>query len=198
MDQLVLRSALTDSLALTPWEHWKGMHACVMCALNYVSANCRECEETIRSYRSEWVNGEIYQGVNISLSRVMMILPPPEHAPWTYAATRHGFWLRELVIWSKTGKSMTALVVLCLTQSNPLMHCAVELCALTTGTTVSKWATATIDNNLDDMMDVETQELRATCFRQRSSWILGAHEEAVSGTHWHLDSFCDIYYQALE
>ena len=100
-----------------------------------------------------------------------------------YAATTHGVWWRELFIWPKTGKSMTALVVLCLTQSNPLKHIAAETCALITGTTVSRWATATIGNNLDGMMDVERQEVRATRFKQRSLWILGAHEEEVLGRH---------------
>ena len=112
-----------------------------------------------------------------------MILPPSEHALMAYAETKHGFWSRELFIWPKTGKSLTALVVLRLTQSNPLTHCGAEICALTTGTTMSRWATATIDDNLDSMMDVETQEVRATRFEQRSSWILGAHEEEVLGRH---------------
>ena len=158
------------------------------CLHKYCSELCisdlQECKETIRSYRREWANSDCYQGLNISQRGVMMILPSPsKHMLVRYAATRHGFWLWELFIWPETGKLITALVVLRLTQSNWLRHCTVELCALTTGTTVSRWATAMIDNNLDGMMDVKTQEVRAARFKQWSSWILSAHEEEVLGRH---------------
>ena len=41
------------------------------------------CEQMINTYRSQWVNCELYQGLNISpaLCRVAIILRPPEHAP---------------------------------------------------------------------------------------------------------------------
>ena len=155
MNWLALQVALRDSLVLMPWEHWK-RNALIRCTLNYVSGNCKNVRKMIRSCWQEWVNDDHYQGLNVSQRCIMMILPiPGKHTLMAYAATRHGFWLRELLICPKMGKSMTALVVLCPTQSNLLRHCTVELCALTTGTAVSRWATAMIDNNLDGMMDVK-------------------------------------------